>query len=162
LEKIEPAVKGSRVNQVSSPDCQDRWPTNEGEMNMFVQDMVIGAALVVMIPGLASAQAPSGSFASRQGYNQRLGVVNDFGSYYRFYTPTGKARWHAYQGDPSFQTQFNNYNLRYNLRQLWNPPTFTPMPLPLAPPSNGIRSTFPYLGSYRGGSLYYDENAPRR
>ncbi len=50
---------------------------------MRVRFLANSLAFGVMGPGLASAQAPDGSYAWQQGYNQRLGVVNGQGSYYR-------------------------------------------------------------------------------
>jgi hypothetical protein len=133
-----------------------------GVSTMQVRLLAIGLAFGVMSSGLALAQAPAGSYAWQQGYNQRLGIVNDQGSYYRYYNPRGNVGWHAYRGDQTVRNQFNSYVDRYNVRQLWTPPTVTPMPLPPSPPSSGFRGIFPDASSFPTGLLYYNENAPRR
>ena len=84
--------------------------------------LMSGSWLGLMSPSLAMAQAPGGSNASRQGYNQRLGIVNDQGSYYRYYDPSGSAGWHGYRGGQTFRNEFDSYNSRYDLRRSWGAP----------------------------------------
>ena len=84
---------------------------------MGLKKLALTLIIGVASPAMVLAQAPGGYQAGGQGYNQRLGIVNAQGSYYRYYAPQGGWGYYGYQGDPSLQQRLRSDLNQWQRRQ---------------------------------------------